>query len=52
MPNPNETDPRQSRERGLFETDEQYRERMKWLDFRDEIFGKISTHAPGQEDTP
>lgn len=41
MPDPKQIHPSQLRERGPMESDEQYAERMKLLDVRDEIIASI-----------
>lgn len=41
MPNPNEIDPTQLRERMIFETEESYKERMIRLDERNALIAKL-----------
>lgn len=52
MPNPNQIDPYYTRERGMFETEEQYAERMKQLDKREALFDSICAPQPAQKTMP
>lgn len=49
MPDSNQIDPYYSRERGMFETEEQYAERMKQLDKRAALLDSICTPQPAQK---
>jgi hypothetical protein len=46
MPAPNQIDPYYLRERGAYETDEQYADRMQKLDKRDEFMRSLFQPTP------
>jgi hypothetical protein len=51
MPDPNQIDPYYLRERGLCETDEQFADRMKALDRRDEFMRSLFLPRPPHQPT-